>query len=86
MTPGTAAGCAGLTHELLLHRSVEELLDFVVPFDARSVAAATNVGRPVADSRGKVASAILQITEKVAGNVASNTAARRLRFWPLAKR
>ena len=42
-------------------------VDFIVPFDARSVAAATNIGRPVADGRGKVASAILQITEKVAG-------------------
>jgi anti-sigma regulatory factor (Ser/Thr protein kinase) len=39
VTPGTAAGSAGLTHELLLHRSVEELLDFVVPFVRDGVAA-----------------------------------------------
>ena len=61
-------------------------VDFIVPFDARSVAAATNIGRPVADGRGKVASAILQITEKVAGSASSNSTSRRFRLWPLAKR
>jgi pilus assembly protein CpaE len=66
--------------------AVGRSIDFVVPFDARSVAAATNVGRPVADDRGKVASAILQITEKVAGNATSNSTTRRFRLWPLAKR
>ena len=60
-------------------------VDFIVPFDARSVAAATNIGRPVADGRGKVASA-MQITEKVAGSASSNSTSRRFRLWPLAKR
>ena len=39
----------------------------------RSVAGATNVGKPVADGRSKVAAAIQQIAERVAGNQAAGS-------------
>jgi pilus assembly protein CpaE len=61
-------------------------IDFVIPFDARAVAAATNVGRPVVEGRGKVAEAIQQVTDRIAGNPAAGSAGRRLRLWPLGKR
>ena len=61
-------------------------IDFMIPFDARSVAAATNVGRPVVDGRGKVADAIQLVTERIAGNPAAHAAGKRLRLWPLGKR
>ena len=58
----------------------------MIPFDARSVAAATNVGRPVVDGRGKVADAIQLVTERIAGNPAATPTGKRLRLWPLGKR
>ena len=61
-------------------------VDFLIPFDARAVAAATNVGQPVVAGRGKVAEAIQQVTERIAGNPAGAAPARRLRLWPLGKR
>ncbi|MGD9509901.1 MAG: CpaE family protein [Geminicoccaceae bacterium] len=61
-------------------------IDVLVPFDARSVAAATNVGRPVVDQRGKVAAAIQQVMERITGNPAAAPRRRALRLWPLGKR
>lgn len=61
-------------------------VDFVMPFDARSVAGATNIGKPVADGHGKVAAVIQQVTERVAGNPAAAPRARRFRLWPLTRR
>jgi pilus assembly protein CpaE len=61
-------------------------IDFVIPFDARAVAAATNVGRPVVEGRGKVAEAIQQVTDRIAGNPAAGSTGKRLRLWPLGKR
>ena len=58
----------------------------MIPFDAKSVAAATNVGRPVVEGRGKVAEAIQQLTDRVAGNPAASAKPRRLRLWPMARR
>lgn len=42
-------------------------IDFLIPFDGRSVASATNSGQPVAASRSKVAPAIHAIAERLAG-------------------
>ena len=61
-------------------------IDILVPFDARSVAAATNVGRPVVDGRGKAALAVQQVTERIAGNPAAQAPRRLRRWWPLGKR
>lgn len=61
-------------------------IDFLVPFDARSVATATNVGRPVVDARNKVAEALQQVTERVAGSPSAPQGRKLLRFWPLVRR
>jgi len=61
-------------------------IDVLIPFDPRSVAAATNVGRPVVDQRGKVAAAVQQVTERIAGASTAPAARRGLRLWPLGKR
>ena len=66
--------------------AVGRAVDFVIPFDAKSVAAATNVGRPVVEGRGKVAEAVQLVTERVAGNPAATAKPRRLRLWPIARR
>lgn len=42
-------------------------IDFVIPFDGRSVASAANSGQPVAAGRSKVAPAIHLIAERLAG-------------------
>lgn len=42
-------------------------IDFLIPFDGKSVAAAANVGQPVAAGKGKVAAAIGQVTDRLAG-------------------
>jgi pilus assembly protein CpaE len=61
-------------------------IDVLAPVDARAGAAATNVGRPVVDQRGKVAAAIQQVMERIAGNPAAPAPRRGLRLWPLGKR
>ena len=61
-------------------------IDVLVPFDAKSVATATNVGRPVVDGRSKVATALQQVTERIAGNPAAQPIRRAFRLWPLGKR
>ena len=66
--------------------AIGRAIDFVIPFDAKAVAAATNIGRPVAEGRGKVAEAIQKVTERIAGNPAAAPTGRRLRLWPLGKR
>jgi pilus assembly protein CpaE len=66
--------------------AIGRAVDFLVPFDPRSVAGATNVGKPVAEGRSKVAAAIQLITERVAGNPAAGPPPRRFRLWPLTRR
>ena len=61
-------------------------VDFILPFDPRSVADATNVGKSVADGRSKIAAAFELITDRVAGNPAVMAPRRRFRLWPLTKR
>jgi pilus assembly protein CpaE len=46
-------------------------IDFVLPFDGKSVAAAANVGQPVAAGTSKVALGIAEITDKIAGSTAA---------------
>lgn len=47
-------------------------IDFVIPFEARSVSAAMNAGRPVPAAGGRVAALIHQITDRIAGASALN--------------
>ena len=51
-------------------------IDFLLPFDGRSVAAAANIGQPVAAGRSKVATGIAEITDKIAGASATLSARR----------
>jgi pilus assembly protein CpaE len=48
-------------------KGVGRKLDLVLPFDARTVAAATNFGQAVAATKGPVASGLRQITERLCG-------------------
>ena len=66
--------------------AIGRAVDFVMPFDARSVAGATNVGKPVAEGRNKVAAVIQQIAERVAGNQAAGSRTGRFRLWPFRRR
>jgi pilus assembly protein CpaE len=51
-------------------------IDLLIPFDGRSVAAAGNAGQPIAAGRGKVATAIHELTERVAGGASRPPASR----------
>ena len=61
-------------------------IDFVIPFDAKSVAAATNVGQPVVEGRGKVADGDPAGHRARAPATPRPAKPRRLRLWPLARR
>jgi pilus assembly protein CpaE len=60
-------------------------LDFVIPFDARSVAAAVNGGRPVVASGGRIATVVQEIADRLAGS-APNLPLRRTWFRRLLGR
>ncbi|MEK0086147.1 AAA family ATPase [Benzoatithermus flavus] len=51
-------------------------IDAMIPFDARSVTRAANAGQPVAAGRNKVAAAIQEITDKLAGSGSSRSSIR----------
>jgi pilus assembly protein CpaE len=48
-------------------KGVGRKLDLVLPFDARTVAAATNFGQAVAATKGPVASGLRQVAERLCG-------------------
>ena len=48
-------------------KGVGRRLDLVLPFDARTVAAATNFGQAVAATKGPVANGLRQVTDRVCG-------------------
>jgi pilus assembly protein CpaE len=48
-------------------KGVSRKLDLVLPFDAKTVAAATNFGQPVAAGKGTVANGLRTITERLCG-------------------
>lgn len=52
-------------------KGVGRKLDLVLPFDAKTVAAATNFGQPVAAGKGAVANGLRSITERVCGAAAA---------------
>jgi len=61
-------------------------IDFLIPFDGRSVAAAGNAGQPIAAGRGKVATAIHELTERVAGGASRPPASRAAWLTNLLRR
>jgi pilus assembly protein CpaE len=48
-------------------KGVGRKLDLVLPFDAKTVAAATNFGQPVAAGKGAVANGLREVTERLCG-------------------
>jgi pilus assembly protein CpaE len=61
-------------------KGVSRKLDLLLPFDARTVAAATNFGQPVASAKGPVAAGLREITARLCGP-AAGTAATRAGVW-----
>jgi pilus assembly protein CpaE len=61
-------------------KGVGRKLDLILPFDARTVAAATNFGQPVAATKGAVAGGLRQITEQLCGPQ-SGEATNRSGLW-----
>jgi pilus assembly protein CpaE len=59
-------------------------IDFCIPFDAKSVAAAVNVGQPMAGGNSKVASGLHELAERLCGG--SGPAPSRFALWPLRRR
>jgi pilus assembly protein CpaE len=52
-------------------KGVGRKLDLVLPFDAKTVAAATNFGQPVAAGKGAVANGLRGVTERLCGGQAA---------------
>ncbi|MGI9452809.1 MAG: hypothetical protein ACR2QH_19540, partial [Geminicoccaceae bacterium] len=57
-------------------KGIGRKVDFVLPFDAKTVAAATNFGQPVAVGNGLVAKGIGEITDRLCGPAAGAGLAR----------
>ena len=67
-------------------KGVGRKLDLVLPFDARTVAAATNFGQAVAATKGPVASGLRQMTERLCGPQAGDGAGRAGLWQKLRKK
>jgi pilus assembly protein CpaE len=67
-------------------KGVGRKLDLVLPFDARTVAAATNFGQAVAATKGPVASGLRQITERLCGPQAAEGVSRAGLWQKLLKK
>lgn len=60
-------------------------IDYIIPFDSKTVAAANNAGQPIAAGHSNVAKVIQLITDKVSGiNLAGRT--HRFTLWPFGSR
>lgn len=60
-------------------KGIGRKIDFTLPFDARTVAAATNFGQPVAGTKGPVAQGLHAVADKLCGQQAGS--GRRGRAW-----
>jgi pilus assembly protein CpaE len=61
-------------------KGINRKVDFTLPFDAKTVATATNFGQPVAASRGPVANGLRDISERLCGPLPGD-APRRSNVW-----
>ncbi len=61
-------------------KGIGRKIDFLLPFDAKTVAAATNFGQPVAAGKGLVAKGISDIADRLCGPTAGAGIARK-GFW-----
>ncbi len=57
-------------------KGIGRKIDFILPFDAKTVATATNFGQPVAAGKGPVAKGICDITDRLCGPAAGDTLTR----------
>jgi pilus assembly protein CpaE len=67
-------------------KGVGRKLDLVLPFDARTVAAATNFGQAVAATKGPVAGGLRQMTERLCGPQTGDGASRASLWQKLRKK
>jgi pilus assembly protein CpaE len=61
-------------------KGINRKIDVTLPFDAKSVAAATNFGQPVASTKGQVANGLRELTVRLCGP-AAGTATGRAGTW-----
>jgi Flp pilus assembly CpaE family ATPase len=61
-------------------KGINRKIDLTLPFDARTVAAATNFGQPVAATRGPVATGLRELAERLCGP-APGTSPSRSNVW-----
>ena len=57
-------------------KGIGRKLDLILPFDAKTVAAATNFGQPVAATKGPVANGLREIADRLCGPAAGTNAPR----------
>lgn len=57
-------------------KGIGRKIDFVLPFDAKTVATATNFGQPVAAGKGPVAKGICDVTDRLCGPAAGDRLTR----------
>lgn len=62
-------------------KGIGRKVDLTVPFDARTVAAATNFGQPVVAGKSPVAAALRAVTERICGPSIGTAAVDRSRMW-----
>lgn len=67
-------------------KGVGRKLDLVLPFDAKTVAAATNFGQPVASAKGPVSSGMRTVTDRLCGPQAGSTSGRTGMWQKLLKK
>jgi pilus assembly protein CpaE len=67
-------------------KGVGRKLDLVLPFDAKTVATATNFGQPVASAKGPVSSGLRQIAERLCGPQAGSAPGRAGMWQKLLKK
>jgi pilus assembly protein CpaE len=94
LMPGTNASChlsvvanrvgehkQGEMPRAEFEKGIGRKVEFLLPFDPRTVAAATNFGQPVAAGKGPVAMGLRDIAERIGGPAAGTAAVGRSRMW-----
>ena len=94
LMPGTNASChvsvvanrvgehkQGEMPRAEFEKGIGRKVEFLLPFDPRTVAAATNFGQPVAAGKGPVARGLRDIAERIGGPAAGTAAVGRSRMW-----
>jgi pilus assembly protein CpaE len=67
-------------------KGINRKIDVTLPFDAKTVAAATNFGQPVASTKGQVASGLRDLTERLCGPAAGAGTSRAGSWLKLLKK